>query len=582
MKTSVLLIVGLLAATPGMSQSFAVTGLLPTPNAAAAPRATNVRFTLSQPVANTAASLGAVKVFSQQRGGLLSGTTVANGSTLTFDPAQDFTPGELVQATVTTAARSSGGTALTTPQVFQFRAATYGGTGIFSGGSEVAIDNSSTSYMVMADIDNDGDVDLLASYLARSIVNVRLNNGAGVFTGTTEIAVPARILGMVTGDIDGDGDLDLLTSHTGIHSAGSSSGSVSVWINNGSGVFTAPATNGIVSGGGYSSQRVTLADVDGDGDLDMLVLNYLLYDVMTAANASSIGVRLNNGAGVFSGGSDMQLPSGANFMDVGDIDNDGDLDFVTTTSYNSLNVGLNTGNGIFSIATKNPQLGGVAALTLGDLDNDGDLDLLVSDSYDDKVKVRLNDGNGNFSSAPDILDAGGLESLVAADADSDGDLDILTTTNTLASGYKLGVWLNNGAARFSNGPTTTLAGHMRGLTTADVDGDGDLDCIAVVDNRLSTERVSIRLNNGTGTALATTKARHAAALQPAPNPAHDEARLTVPAGTLEVEVLSALGQRLRTVAVPAGATEVRLPLAGLSAGVYLVQAGATVGRLVVE
>lgn len=577
MKTPLLFFAGLLAASPVVAQSFAITGLLPARNAMARVSA-DINVTFSQPLSPT--STRAVRVFSSQRHGLLPGQALVMGNILVFNPHSGFRSGEVVSATVTTAAQSSSGTALATPQVFQFRAATYGGTGVLSGGSEVATGDTPLR-VAMADIDNDGDVDLLAPNYGGNTVSVRVNNGRGVFTGTTEIPVGANPRAVATGDIDADGDLDFLVTDD---SGGFSGGNVNVRVNNGSGGFTAPAGTGTIPVGGSGPQVVTLADVDGDGDLDMLVTNFQNL----ATTGSSVSVRLNNGAGVFGGGSDVQLPSGAIGLAVGDIDNDGDLDFLTSNFNTGLvSVQLNNGRGSFSAAA-NVTVGlAVVALTLGDLDNDGDLDLLVTNADNggpmSVVQVRLNNGNGSFSSSPDVLTGGSLtQSLVTADMDGDGDLDLLTATNTSSTGNELGIWLNNGSAQFSRVYSTPLGAHLIGLTVADVDEDGDLDCIASLDNGLPTGRVSIRLNNGTGPVLATAKARPAAVLRPAPNPAHDEARLTVSAGTREVVVLSALGQRLRTVAVPAGASEARLPLAGLSAGVYLVQAGAAVGRLVVE
>ncbi|WP_139147334.1 Ig-like domain-containing protein, partial [Hymenobacter lapidarius] len=85
------------------AQAPTLTGLSPVANARAVPRSASVMATFSQPL--TAASAAALRVFSNQRGGLRSrGDTTLSGSTLSFAPtAYDFRPGETVQYTVTRA-----------------------------------------------------------------------------------------------------------------------------------------------------------------------------------------------------------------------------------------------------------------------------------------------------------------------------------------------------------------------------------------------------------------------------------------------------------------------------------------------
>jgi hypothetical protein len=226
-----------------LTQCLTSTGLAPGRNERYAPVQSEVNLTFNQVLSNNAATLGGVRVFSAQRGGLLrngqgGAASVTdfrgdNSTRLSFNPTTNFKPGETVFVTSTTAIQSTGGN--TAPrQVYQFTTGVMGiGRGYFTPPAT--------------------------------------NPNPGV--GDTPFSV-------AVGDVDGDGDLDLLTANRG-------NNTVSVRLNNGSGNYTAPATNPN-PGVGNGPRSVVLGDVDGDGDLDLVTANEL---------SSTVSVRLNNGAG---------------------------------------------------------------------------------------------------------------------------------------------------------------------------------------------------------------------------------------------------------------------------------------------
>ena len=94
-------------------------GLSPARNLPNAPRVASVAVGFDQAMSPGAATAGALTVFSQQRGGRMSGSqggaATVSGNTLTFDPTTDFRPGETLYTTLTTAAQSSGGVSLARP-----------------------------------------------------------------------------------------------------------------------------------------------------------------------------------------------------------------------------------------------------------------------------------------------------------------------------------------------------------------------------------------------------------------------------------------------------------------------------------
>ena len=566
----------LLAPTPVLAQAPTLTALTPASNARAVPRNASVVATFSQPL--TAASATALKVFSSQRGGLRGGgTATVAGNRLSFAPtAYDFRPGETVQYTLTTGAASSGGN-LAAAQVGRFTAAAGAGTGLFAGGSDLVLSTTSfntTHGVALGDVDGDGDLDIAAandnrSNTANSTVSIALNGGRGTFGPGQNVPVNGRPFAVVLGDVDGDGDLDLLTANN------RDPGTVSVRLNNGTGTFSGTQDVAV----DRFAHSLALGDVDGDGDLDLVTANN--FGMPLSGPAATASVRLNNGAGVFGGTQNVVVGMGARSVMLGDLDNDGDLDFATANSYaNTVSICLNNGSGTFA-STQSVAVGREPyGLALGDVDGDGDLDLATANYANiglGTASVRLNSGAATFGGAQEVtLNGSGPVMVVLGDVDGDADLDLLTadgnTFNTVS------VRLNGGTGTFGGSQSVPLAAGALpyDLALGDVDGDGDLDFVAANYYILG---VSVRLNGGSGP-LATAPGSAPAALTAAPNPATGRVALTLPPAATTAELLDALGRPVRRV--PATAGTATLDVTGLPVGLYLVRAAGQVARLLVE
>jgi len=458
---------GLLAVLLGLGTQaqaqLTVTGTNPARNTNLAPRATNVSLTYDRPIDPTA--VPTVRVFSQQAGGLKAAPApTVSGNTLTVNPTADFKPGETVFVT-------SKGSGTATPSVYQFTTQAGVGPGTFNGGSEVTVGSGPTS-VAPADVDNDGDLDLLIANF-NNTMSVRLNQGNGTFTGTQDLALAGGHTRVRSADINGDGNLDLLVANEG--------GTVSVRLGDGGGGFAATGQEVPVN---TSTQDLVVADLDGDGDLDLATAN---------GSTATVSVRLNNGAGTFSGSANytpgfLQLYS----LVAGDIDKDGDLDLlVGSANTGQVAVLLNGGAGTFSVGTAVSIATATYSLALGDVDGDGNLDLVAATAGAgaSTVSVRRGTGLGTFVGTQEVAVGTNISTIALADVEGDGDLDLLAT---LFDDRLVSVRLNDGSGTFSGIQQVGVGQNNKCLAVADLDGDGDLDLLTT--SYLPNGTVSVRLN----------------------------------------------------------------------------------------
>jgi hypothetical protein len=283
------------------------------------------------------------------------------------------------------------------------------GHGGFTPGTPVPVTNGPREVEV-GDLDGDGDVDALVTNYSGNNVSVMLNNGNGTFAAPTSVPVGTVPRGLAIGDLDGDGDLDFVAANYG-------SNTLSVMLNNGNATFTQAVGSPIPAP--THPVAVVLADFNGDSRPEIAVTDNTLNTVLIFPNGFGATVSVPTGSS----------PRG---LAAGDIDGDGDNDLVVGNFLaNSVSVLKNNGSGAFTPSgSPVPTGNNPYAVTMGDLDGDGDLDVAVTNSGSSSVTVLLNDGTGVFTPAsgspfPVGVSPGGV---AMGDFDEDGDLD-LTTAN---------------------------------------------------------------------------------------------------------------------------------------------------------
>ena len=270
-------------------------------------------------------------------------------------------------------------------------------------------------------------------------------------------------------DIDGDGDMDVL-------SESSFGGAISWYENDGA---SAPSfTEHVVITSGDDIWSVYAADIDGDGDLDLL---------SASRNHDTVAWYENDGAAVpsFIEHEVTAVADGAVSVYAADVDDDGDMD-VLSASENDDTIAWYENDGAatpsFSRHIVSNEEDGASSVYAVDMDGDGDMDLLSAAPEDDTIAWYENDGAAvpNFSRHLVTTIADGVRSVYAADVDGDGEMDVLSAETI---GQTIAWYENDGAAvpHFSGHKVASIAEHadVWSIHAADMDGDGDMDVLAV-------------------------------------------------------------------------------------------------------
>ena len=294
-------------------------------------------------------------------------------------------------------------------------------------------------------------------------------------------------------DLDGDGAIDLVVADLGSAGAVDHDRGRIVWLRRGDALGTYREV--VIASKLGRVCDVRPADVDGDGDLDLVVADFGAYRtgaILLLRNVSE------DGEGVRFEPEEIDCRPGAIHVPVHDFNRDGHPDFVALVSqeYECVEAFINQGDGQFRLQTLWPgpdPAFGSSGMELTDLDQDGDMDVLYTngDSFDDNyvkpshgVQWLENLGDLEFAYHR-LIDLPGAYRALPGDIDLDGDLDVVAV-----------VWVEP-KARFVNSAVKRWASLVcleqtspgkfvrhtlerdfpwyATMEIADFDGDGDLD-----------------------------------------------------------------------------------------------------------
>jgi len=321
---------------------------------------------------------------------------------------------------------------------------------------------------------------------ATALIVLASSAAAGDFCfDVTPYEVAASPSCVVASDLDGDGDLDLVVAN---HEVGTDT--ISLLMNNGDGTF-APAVHVAVSGRPY---WLGVDDLDGDLDPDVVVSGFFGH---------SVSVLLNDGFGNLGTPTDIFVGFFPTILTLAHLDADADLDIAVAISVDvTVAVLSNNGDGTFAEPIAYPVSLNPYGVTAADFDNDGAVDLAVAnyDSNNPIISLLRNNGDGTFADDGVLATSGAPVGVASRDLNGDLLPDLVATNyGEFAELDSLEVFMNDGAGGFAAAAPYTVGTGPYWTELRDLNDDGAPDMVSANTGLAFDGTLSMLLNNGDGT-----------------------------------------------------------------------------------
>lgn len=335
-----------------------------------------------------------------------------------------------------------------------------------------------TQAYTLGDFTGDGKPDIASVDPSASFVQVLYNDGIGHFHLADSYTTGVTPDDVQTADLNGDHHLDLVDIN-------SADGTMDVRLGNGDGTFQAAQTYPV----GPNPQRLLLVDLRRNGKLDAMTVN---------SGDGTVSVLLGNGDGTFQ--SRRSFTAGPDVVDLatGDMDQDGNLDLVVANAVvNTVSILRGNGDGTFKARVSYPANNTINGLTVGDIDHSGFPAVITVGNF---VSVLRNDHKGGLvqptflksGNSVDVYSAVGVRAVLH-DVNHDNEPDILIADR---SNNQLAVLLGNHQGYFTRVIRDfATCSNPRSLAVADLNADGHPD-VAV--SCAGSSSVGVLLGNGSG------------------------------------------------------------------------------------